>query len=58
MKKSLVDFKDLHKNEDIYVIGSGKSLDFIDNSFFDNKVVTGTNPRKISLFDPSNMPIE
>ena len=39
----LEEFKDLHKNEDIYVIGAGKSLDFVDNSFFKNKITIGIN---------------
>ena len=34
----LEDFENKFKGEDIYVIGSGKSLDFIDNSFFENKI--------------------
>lgn len=36
-------FQNIHKNKDIYVIGSGKSLDFIDTSFFDNKITIGVN---------------
>ena len=32
-----------HKDNDIYIICSGKSLDFIDNSFFDNKITIGVN---------------
>lgn len=39
----LVDFKNKHKGEDIYVIGSGPSCNFIDPSFFDNKITVGTN---------------
>jgi hypothetical protein len=35
--------KDKHKGEDIYVIASGKSLDFVDESFFDNKILVGVN---------------
>ena len=27
-------FKNIHKGEDVYIIASGKSLDFIDDSFF------------------------
>lgn len=41
--KSLVDFKNIHKGKDIYVIGSGKSCDFIDPTFFDNKITIGIN---------------
>lgn len=39
----LVDFKNKHKGQDIYVIGSGPSCNFIDPSFFDNKITIGTN---------------
>lgn len=36
-------FKNIHKDKDIYIIASGKSLDFVDNSFFDNKITIGIN---------------
>lgn len=36
-------FKNIHNDKDIYIIASGKSLDFIDNSFFDNKITIGIN---------------
>jgi hypothetical protein len=39
----LIDFKNKHLDEDIYVYASGKSCDYIDNSFFDNKIVIGVN---------------
>jgi hypothetical protein len=39
----LSDFKNKHLGEDIYVYASGKSCDFIDNSFFKNKIVIGVN---------------
>jgi len=39
----LIDLKDRHKNQDIYVLGSGGSLGFINKSFFDNKIVICTN---------------
>ena len=41
--KQLKQFKNCHKGEDIYILASGKSADFIDNSFFDNKLVIGIN---------------
>jgi hypothetical protein len=41
--KYIKELKDKHKGQDIYVICSGKSCDFIDNSFFDNKVTLGVN---------------
>lgn len=36
-------FKDIHKGEDIYVIGSGPSCDYISKDFFDGKISVGTN---------------
>lgn len=41
--KKLSSYKNIHLNSDIYVIGSGKSLDFLDKSFFDNKITIGVN---------------
>lgn len=41
--KQLEDFKNTHLDEDIYIYASGKSCDFIDNSFFKNKIVIGVN---------------
>jgi hypothetical protein len=35
--------KDKHLNEDIYIIASGASMDFIDPSFFDEKITIGVN---------------
>lgn len=35
--------KNVHTNSDIYVIASGKSLDFIQTSFFDGKITIGVN---------------
>lgn len=32
-----------HKGEDIYVIGSGASLNYLQPSFFENKIVVGVN---------------
>ena len=37
------EYKDFHKGEDIYVIASGKSLDFIEPEFFNNKITIGIN---------------
>lgn len=36
-------FNNIHMNEDIYIIASGKSLDFLDSNFFDNKITIGIN---------------
>ena len=39
----LSDYENIHKGQDIYIIGSGKSLDFLDKSFFENKITIGVN---------------
>lgn len=36
-------FKNIHKDNDIYIIASGKSLDYINASVFDNKITIGIN---------------
>ena len=41
--KSITLLKNIHKDEDVYVIGAGKSIDFYPNNFFDDKVVVGVN---------------
>lgn len=43
MIKNIKELKGVHQDEDIYVIGAGASLDFIDPSFFEGKIVIGTN---------------
>lgn len=35
--------KDVHKNQDIWVIGAGSSMNYVDPSFFDNKITVGLN---------------
>lgn len=43
-KKNFIEtFKNIHKDEDIYVIASGKSLDFINISFFQDKISIAVN---------------
>lgn len=37
------DFEGKHAGETVWVLGSGKTLDFVDKSFFDNKTVVATN---------------
>lgn len=39
----ITDYENIHKGQDIYIIGSGKSLDFLDKSFFENKITIGIN---------------
>jgi len=41
--KTIGIFKDAHKNKDIYVLGSGATLNFIDPSFFNNKITICVN---------------
>jgi len=41
--KLLNDFENIHKGLDIYIICSGKSLDFINNDFFNGKITIGIN---------------
>jgi hypothetical protein len=36
-------FKNKHKGRDIYIVCSGKSCDYIDKSFFNNKITIGVN---------------
>lgn len=43
MLKKIKELKDLHHDEDIYVVAAGASLDYIDESFFDGKIVIGIN---------------
>lgn len=41
--KLLKQLKDIEKGNDIYVLASGPSMDFIPKSFFENKVTLGIN---------------
>lgn len=43
MKKSHINLKNKHLGEDIYVAGSGPSLNFLNSDFFTNKIVIGAN---------------
>jgi hypothetical protein len=43
MKKLITELKDKYKGQDIYVMASGKSLDYVDDGFFDGKVLVGNN---------------
>ncbi len=42
-KQSHVLLKGIHSGQDIYVLGSGSSISYIDRSFFENKIIVGTN---------------
>lgn len=41
--RHLIELKDIHYDEDIYVLGSGPTLNFIHPSFFNGKTVIGVN---------------
>lgn len=41
--KSILSLKNTHKDEDIYILASGKSVDFYNEDFFDGKIVIGVN---------------
>ena len=43
MKKLISELKGKYLGQDIYVMASGKSLDYVDDSFFDNKILLGNN---------------
>ena len=49
MNKTIQELKDIHKGEDIWVIGAGSSMNFVDSSFFENKICI--RPKNIN---PSN----
>ena len=43
LRKNIKELKNLHKGKDLWVLGSGPSLNFIDSSFFENKILIGLN---------------
>ena len=43
MNKTIQELKDIHKGEDIWVIGAGSSMNFVDSSFFENKISISVN---------------
>ena len=43
MIRLISELKDIHKGNDIWVLGSGPSMNHIDNSFFENKITIGVN---------------
>ena len=43
MNKSITELKNIHKGEDIWIIGAGSSMDYVDPSFFKNKITIGVN---------------
>lgn len=43
MPQSITELRNRHKKIDIYVLCAGPSVNFIDTSFFDNKIIIGLN---------------
>ena len=43
MRRPHTELKNTHKDEDIWVIGAGASMNYIDPSFFEGKLVIGVN---------------
>lgn len=43
MRHSITELKDIHKNEDIYVLGSASSMDYVGKDFFKNRITIGCN---------------
>jgi hypothetical protein len=41
--RNLEEFKNIHAGQDIYIIASGASCDFIEPDFFSNKITIGVN---------------
>ncbi len=41
--KLITELKNKHKGQDIYVLGAGASMNYIDPKFFDNKITVGVN---------------
>ena len=48
--KQITELKNKHKGQDIYVLASGASLDFVPKQFFKNKVCIGVN-RVVKFFE-------
>ena len=43
MNKSITELKNIHKGEDIWIIGAGSSMNYVDSSFFENKICISVN---------------
>ena len=43
MNKSITELRNIHKGQDIWIIGAGSSMDYVDSSFFDNKICISVN---------------
>jgi len=43
MVNNITALRDIHRGKDIYVVASGKSLDYFSSTFFDDRIVIGVN---------------
>lgn len=43
MKRPITEFKNIHEGKDIWVIASDSSMDYVEPSFFENKITIGVN---------------
>ena len=43
MKKTIDELKGLHEGQDIWVLAAGASMNYVDSSFYDNKITVGVN---------------
>ena len=43
MIRYINELKNIHENEDVWIIGAGSSMNYVDPSFFDNKITIGLN---------------
>uniref|UniRef100_A0A6M3IU92 DUF115 domain-containing protein n=1 Tax=viral metagenome TaxID=1070528 RepID=A0A6M3IU92_9ZZZZ len=41
--KDISEFKDIYKGSDLYILGSGASMNYIPKDFFENKITIGIN---------------
>lgn len=43
MKKKIDELREIHKDQDIWIIAAGASMNYVDPTFFDNKITVGVN---------------
>lgn len=41
--RSITEFQGIHRGQDVWVLGSGASLEFVDPSFFEGRITIGVN---------------
>ena len=42
-QKKISELKEIHTGEDVWVLAAGPSMNYLDPSFFENKVTVGVN---------------